>query len=371
MNGFKKVFSMMLMSSIIALSISVFRVSNAVAEDIDAMIKRLQGQVSNVDKSKDDVEKNIQRVETDYKDVLAQLEEDKASKEDAKMQAKADATNLVDETDKTKTTAKIDATVTGEENVDLFGDKKTVASAPLTTPTTDKDSISTQPETAKPALPFDRKPMYTVPANNKNPQNRGRRPFIRSEATVGSDIVYVASISSSKELSFAKAETKAYTGTNEQNEYLFSDNLANYCQMDTKKASEGGMTDCQNKVLLEKSSSSQSAKNNIADLVKASHQDDVVYGYTKAIQIGNDAAGYEKNVLIDMQKQFAASNTERDDIQNNAMALMEQTKRINVMTGMYATSVSQNAIKNLAVFEISGRDLTNIDKQYNAETEKK
>lgn len=250
------------------------------------------------------------------------------------------------------------------DDVDLFGEnKKTAAAAEKT--------VQSQPvqKSDEPALyPFQRQPVYSVPANTKTPQKRGRRPFIRSEIMPSGEEVFYARVHTQDKLSFAKEETTAYVGTTEQNIYVFSDNIANYCQLSAEDAAKNkNAKKCLDKIIELQSSSKQSDKRTAKELVNSSFMDDNLNSYASAVEHKVTASGFEEKVLIPSQEQFSKSTTERGDLQNLTLMAMEQTKTVNRLVDVYSTLLSLESFKNFSNFEVNSKEITDIEEQYKAQ----
>ena len=249
------------------------------------------------------------------------------------------------------------------DDIDLFGEnKKTVA--------VEKTRQSQPAEKAvEPALyPFQRQPVYSVPSNTKTPQKRGRRPFIRSEVMPSGEKVFYARVHMQDKLSFAKEEATAYVGTTEQNIYVFSDNIANYCQLSAEDAAKNkNAKKCLDKIIELQSSPKQSDKRTAKELVNSSFMDDNLNSYAAAVEHKVTASGFEEKVLMPSQEQFSKSTTERGDLQNLTLMAMEQTKTVNRLVDVYSTLLSLESFKNFSNFEVNSKEITNIDEQYKAQ----
>lgn len=221
-----------------------------------------------------------------------------------------------------------------------------------------QSSKATQTKT-KVSYPLERSPRYVAPKASKN-NSRGRKPFTRSDNEYNEGEIYFARRQGSEELSFAKEESvQAYTGTTEENVFVFSDNLANYCQMDTKTLDK--MSECLNRLIKERSGTSQSMKEQINELYQESLIDTTSHAIADAARFKNDTSGYEKNVLIPLQEKSSQATDERGDIEVLTLTEMEALKLKNKLIQIYSNQVGLDAFRDFGTFEVNNRDLTNID----------
>ena len=341
MNKLVKVLSILPFTT--CLMISAVNVPAAHAEDLDAMIARLQARVADLNKIQKETGENISAVENEYKQ---ELEEHK--------KANPGYDEKIAEAKEKRKGEKID--VSSQEEVDLFAaEEKTV----------DKKSTSvttTKTEDAK--SPFKRNPSYVAPKAT----SKGRRPFKRSDNHLSSSKLFFATVYNSEIFSFAKEDdSQPYTGTTEENVFVFSDNLANYCSIDTTSLDK--MQDCLNQLMKEKSGSSQAVVDKVTGLISESLQDTTVNAVSEAARYKNDSAGYETNVLTPLQEKSSNATTERDDIEVLTLNDMEISKLLNKLNTIKANQLGLDAFRSFGTFEINSRDMTDINEEYNAEVE--
>lgn len=347
-----KAFSTLLFGGVLCLTAVSVKVSGAWADDLDAMIARLQADVAGLDKLQEETGKGISALEEQYKDKLS---ETSASDYDSKIaEAKA-----------RRQAAKID--VSADSEIDLFGETKE-KNKPVA-----KEEKVTQKTKAAPAVeksyPLERSPRYVAP--KKSAPQKGRRPFTRSDNGLADSEIYFAGISFSENLSYAKEEESpatAYTGTTEEGVFLFSDNLANYCEIDAKSLDK--MPECAAKILKDKSAKSQSVKDNVITMHSESLQDATSNTVAEAAKFKNDSSGFEKNVLVPLQEKSSKATDERGDIEVLTLSDMEALKLKNRLLQVYSTMLANDAFRALGTFELSDRDITNIDDEFNAGQEK-
>lgn len=281
----------------------------------------------------------------------------------AAAQAKKEALSKIPEKAKeTETKTQSVSFAKSSDDVDLFGD------------TTKKKATPKATEPKDDALyPFQRKPVYTVPEKKVPTQKKGRRPFIRSELSSGGEEVLYAVVHNQEKLSFAKEEAAgAYVGTTEQNIYVFSDNIANYCELSAEDATKNkNAKKCLDKIIKLQASSKQSDKRTAKELVSSSFMDDNLNYYATAVEHKVTASGFEENVLIPSQEEFQKSTTERGDLQNLTLMAMEQTKTLNRISDVYSTLLSLEAFKNFSNFEINSKEITDIEQEYEAQNSDK
>lgn len=359
MNKLAKVFSILLLGAVSGLAVSSLKIPNAWAEDLDAMIARLQAQVTSLNQVQEETDNQIAAVETQYKNQLQQAEaDDKRVNYDAKI---AEA--------KLKSRAeKID--VSADTEVDLFGNSEKDAKIDAVKAEMPAVAKSEPAETMRPAYPLERNPRYVAPVSKNNSGNkRGRRPFTRSDNNLDVSKTYYARRSFSENFGFAKEEEGGvYTGTTEEDVFVFSDNLANYCQIDTKSLDK--MSECLAKIIKDKSSTSQSVIDNVTTMHSESLQDLTSHAVSDSARFKNDSSGFEKNVLLPLQEKSSKATDERGDIEVLTLTDMEALKLKNKLLQTYATMLSVDAFRAFGTFEVNGRDLTNIDEEFNAESDK-
>ena len=353
MNKRMKIFSALLFGGTLCLTATSVKVPNAGAEDLDAMIARLQAEVAGLDKLQEETGKGIEALETQYKDDLA-----KASVSGTDYDAKIAAAKA------RRQAEKIDVSTDAE--IDLFAssDEKNKSDAE-SEKTTAPAAAKPEPE-VKQAYPKERTPRYTAP--QKNNIKKGRRPFTRSDNDKGNSELYFAGMSSSLTLSFAaeaEAEGTAYTGTTEEGVFLFSDNLANYCEIDAKTLDK--MPECTAKMIKDKSAKTQSVKDNVMTMHAESLQDSTSNAVAEAAKFKNDSSGFEKNVLLPLQEKSSKATDERSDIEVLTLSDMEALKLKNRILQVYSTMLANDAFRAFGNFELSNRDMTDIDDEFNAQ----
>lgn len=367
MNKFTKNFSMIIAGFAVSLAILLNTVPEARAEDLDTIIARLKSEVAGLDEYQQESAQSISQVETEYKDVLEKYRE-----EAAKESTVTDYDAKIAEAKAKRQAEKID--VSADSEVDLFGSSEETSETKAVAekaPAAEKAAPKAEPAAARPAYPLERNPRYVAPASqNSGGSKRGRRPFTRSDNNLDTSEIYYASRSYSENFGFAKEETGGvYTGTTEENVFVFSDNLANYCQIDTKSLDK--MIDCLNKIVKDKSGKSQSVIDNVTTMVSESLQDLTSHAVADSARYKNDSSGYEKNVLLPLQEKSSKATDERGDIEVLTLTDMEALKLKNKILQTYATMLSVDSFRAISTFEVSNKDMTDIDEEYNAEVEKK
>lgn len=354
MNKQVKVFSTLLFGGVLCLTAASVKVPSAWADDLDAMIARLQAEVAGLDKLQKEAENDINAVEEQYKDDLSQSEA--ANSYDAKIaEAKA-----------RRQAAKID--VSADSEIDLFGETKEDKPAAKEDKTITVKKPQVVPAVQK-SYPLERSPRYVSP--KKNTPKKGRRPFTRSDNDLIDSELHYAGISFSENLSFAKEEESsgtAYTGTTEEGVFLFSDNLANYCKIDAKSLDK--MPECAAQMIKDKSAKSQSVVDNVTTMHSESLQDATSNTVAEAAKFKNDSSGFEKNVLGPLQEKSSKATDERGDIEVLTLSDMEALKLKNRLLQVYSTMLANDSFRALGTFELSNRDITNIDDEFNAAQEK-
>ena len=221
-----------------------------------------------------------------------------------------------------------------------------------------EQSATTQSEKEKVktiSYPQQREPRYIAPSKT----NKGRRPFTRSDNTYSPQEVHYAVRKNSEVLSYAKEAVQAYTGTTEENVFIFSDNIANYCQFDTNSLEK--MSDCLMKLIEKRSEGTQSSKQQMNELYQESLIDTTTHAIADTARYKNDAAGHEKNVLVPLQEKSSKATDERGDIEVLTLTEMEEVKLLNKLILIYANQLALDAFRDFGTFEVNNRDLTNID----------
>lgn len=352
MNKRMKIFSALLFGGTLCLTATSVKVPNAGAEDLDAMIARLQAEVAGLDKLQEETGKGIDALETQYKDDLA-----KASVSGTDYDAKIAAAKARRQAGKVEVSAdsEIDLFASSDENKSDVKNEKTTTQTAKPTPA------------AQQAYPKERTPRYTAP--QKSNIKKGRRPFTRSDNDRDDSELHFVGMSSSLTLKFAaEAEGTAYTGTTEEGVFLFSDNLANYCEIDAKTLDK--MPACTAKMIKDKSAKTQSVIDNVTTMHAESLQDSTSNAVAEAAKFKNDSSGFEKNVLIPLQEKSSKATDERSDIEVLTLSDMEALKLKNRILQVYSTMLANDAFRALGNFELSNRDMTDIDDEFNAQQEK-
>ena len=152
--------------------------------------------------------------------------------------------------------------------------------------------------------------------------------------------------------------------------FVFSDNIANYCQIDTNSSSDA-IVACLEKVLKDKSTGSQMAKDNVNQMYRDSMQDTVFHAVADSAKYKNDSAGFEANVLVPLQEKSAKSTDERGDIEVLTLVDMENYKILNKLIQAYATSLSVQSFNDFGSFEMNSEAISDISEESNAASENK
>ena len=205
--------------------------------------------------------------------------------------------------------------------------------------------------------PLERSPRYVEPQS----PSRGRRPFIRGDNSLDPKALHYAVRRKQERLSFAKEATQAYTGTTAENVFLFSDNLANYCEMDTTTLDK--MSECLEKVISQRAQGTQTAREQMNELYQDSLIDTTSHAIADAARYKNDTSGYEKEVLLPLQEKSSKATDERGDIEVLTLTEMEALKLKNKLIQVYASQLGLDAFRDFGTYEVNNRDLTNIDKK--------
>lgn len=228
-----------------------------------------------------------------------------------------------------------------------------------------KQEIQKEKEEKSEIIKKERKPTYVPRKNN----TQGRRPFRKSSSLDGSETY--ALVKGSEVFSYASeaesSSSQVYSGTTEENVFVFSDNLANYCKVDTKSIDK--MPECLNKVITEKASGVQTAKAKMQTLYEESLQDMTVNDVMEAAKAKNDSSGFEKNVLLPLQDKSSKSTDERGDIEVLTFSEMEGLKLKNKIIQIYSNLLAREAFVDFGNYEVSEMGITNIEEQYKQETE--
>ena len=314
-------------------SLTVCMAQAATLEEVLAKANQVEADISKTTVRQKEISQKMSDIETKYQKELSLAEPDGVASYDSKIAA-AKAKKQKDKEAKVETE---------EKSVEKAKPTQTKEE------TTKKKTIS---------YPLERNPRYVAPKSKSN--SRGRRPFTRSDNEYGQGELYFASRQNSEELSFAKEATaQAYTGTTEENVFVFSDNLANYCQIDTKSLDK--MSECLSKLIKERSGTSQSMQEQVNELYQESLIDTTSHAVADAARFKNDTSGYEKNVLLPLQEKSSKATDERGDIEVLTLTEMEALKLKNKLIQVYSNQLGLNAFKDFGTFEVNNRDLTNID----------
>ncbi len=315
----------------------------ATLEELTSRANQLQAEISKTAARGEQLDKSIKDIEEKYKEV--KTEPKGVDAYNAKIaEAKAKKEKLLKE-------KKADEGVTNKVKEDTITKKEV-------TPTKEEKTKDTEGSTKVIPYPFERNPSYEAPKNTY----KGRRPFTRSDNEYQEEKIFFASYKNSEALSFAKEETvQAYTGTTEENVFVFSDNLANYCKFDTNSLDK--MSECLNKLIAERTGTSQSMKTQINELYQESLMDTSSNAVTVAAEKTNDSSGYESKVLLPLQEKSSQATDERGDIEVLTLTEMEALKLKNKLLQIYATQLGLDSFRDYGTFEVNNRDLTNIDEQ--------
>lgn len=362
MNKLIKIFSMILLSGLSVFAVSSFWVSNVYAEeDLDAVIARLKTEVAGLNKHQQEAATSINQVETDYKDIL-----EKARKEEAENSKVTDYDAKIAEAQAKRKAENID--VSAEMQVDLFTAPEDEQTARIeeTEPTTaTAEPAAEAAAETRPAYPLERNPRYVAPApQSKSGSKRSRRPFTRSDNNIDYGKLHFASRSYTEKFGFAK-EGGVYTGTTEENVFVFSDNLANYCEIDTKSLDKMG--ECLAKITKDKAANSQSVVDKVTTMASESLQDLTSHAIADSARFKNDSSGYEKNVILPLQEKSSKATDERGDIEVLTLTEMESLKLKNKLLQTYATILAFDSFKDFNIFEVSNQDIADINEEFNAE----
>lgn len=308
-------------------------------EEVLAKANKTEAEINKMADRQKEISQRLSDIETKYQKELALPKAEGVEAYDAKIAAaKAQKAKNVDEKDNvTEKTSSEDS-------------KKTVNK----TETTQTKENSSNKKTID--YPWQRSPRYVAPQK----ASKGRRPFTRSDNEQIKENLYYASRKNSETISFAKEEAvQAYTGTTEENVFIFSDNLANYCKFDTQSLDK--MQDCLNQLIKERSSGSQGLTQQINELYQESLIDSTAHAIADAARFKNDSSDYEKNVLLPLQEKSSQATDERGDIEVLTLAEMEAIKLQNKVMQLYATQLGLDAFRDYGTFEVNNRDLTDID----------
>lgn len=313
----------------------------ATISELQAKAEKLEAEISKTTARQKEISQKLSDMEIKYQKELSLVEPEGAALYDAKIAA-AKAQADKDSKEKAKVSEKMPTTE------DKQNASKTASSS--------KEDISSSKKTIE--YPWQRSPRYVAPQKN----SKGRRPFTRSDNEQIKEDLYYARRKNSEIISFAKEESiQAYTGTTEENVFVFSDNLANYCKFDTNSLDK--TIDCLNKLIKERSSGSQGLTEQINELYQESLIDTTAHAIADAARFKNDSSGYEKNVLLPLQEKSSQATDERGDIEVLTLAEMEAIKLQNKVMQLYATQLGLDAFRDYGTFEVNNRDLTNIDNE--------
>ena len=307
----------------------------ATIAELQARAAKLETEVSSVGKQSQQIEEQLNKIEEEYQEEISVAKENPQGVDayDAKIAA-AKA--------KKEQEAK---TETKEEAAEKVKDE-----AEKVAPSETKEKVV--------PYPLERNPRYVAPKNT----TRGRRPFTKSDNDYLKSEIHYAQRNGTEELSFAKEEAvQAYVGTTEENVFVFSDNLANYCKFDTTNLEK--MTECLNSIISKRAEGTQSAKGQMNELFQESLIDTTTHAIADAARFKNDSSGYEKDVLLPLQEKSSKATDERGDIEVLTLTEMEALKLKNKLLQIYATQLGLDAFRDFGTFEVNNRDLTNIDEE--------
>lgn len=329
--------------------LSAFTLVNAsVAATLEEMILQAERNVENVTRRQEETEKYLNKIESDSYEKLSE-----ARKSDPKNKYDLRVQDVVKE--KQKVAKK-------EVKSEVKAEKKAAKEL--------KTQNKLENKTLKKENKVEKTKQQYIPQKKGKPA--GRRPFKRS-SDLGTDIYY-ASVSGSEILSFAaeanteNATTKSsnvYSGTTEENVFVFPDSLANFCQIDTTTIDK--MPDCINKIIKTGSSGNQASKESMRNLHQESAVDYAVNSSVNAMSIRAGAAGFEKNVLVPLQEKSSKATDERGDIEVLTYSLMEEVKLINQLVEIYAGILAREAFKDIGSSELMSSSITNIETEYEEE----
>lgn len=312
-------------------------VNTSKAESLEEMISRAEQNIEKTTQSQEKTEKYLNKIETDYKQQLSEARKsDPKNKYDLKRQEIAE---------KKQKTTPVEKEVTSKE---IKADKKVLK----------KESKT---ETSK-----------TKVAPQKKSKPTGRRPF-RKSSNLEND-VYYATVMGSEILSFAAEATQetpnntasnVYSGTTEENVFVFPDSLANFCQMDTKNIDK--MPECINKMIKSSTGGNQAEKESMRNLHNEGAVDYAVNASVNSMSITNESAGFEKNVLIPLQEKSSKATDERGDIEVLTYSQMEEIKLINKLVQVYAGILARESFKDIGSSELMSSSITKIEAEYEQE----
>lgn len=296
------------------------------AETLAEKIAQAEASIQALSKQQAETQTKLQQIEKDYKEEL---------EESRKNNPKYKYDNKVKEIQKAKNS------------------KQSVKTEQETTVKEKKQEQNQEMDVQKKT----RKPIYQP----KTIKGQGRRPFKKSSLLEGAETY--ASIEGSETFSFAdELETptiKVYSGTTEENIFVFSDNLANFCQIDTNSVDK--MPECLEKIIAVQGSGVQTAKDKMQILFEESLQDMTVNNVAESARIKNDAAGFEADVLIPLQQKSSNSSDERSDIEVLTFSEMEGLKLKNNIIMTYSNILARDSFVDFGNYEISEMGVTNID----------
>ena len=328
----------LLKSSLYGIFFSSLLVSSGYAAtiaELQARAAKLETEVSSVGKQSQQIEEQLNKIEEEYQEEISIAKENPQGVDayDAKIAAA-----------KAKKEQEV-KTETKEEAAEKVKDE-----AEKVAPSSPKEKVV--------SYPLERNPRYVAPKNT----TRGRRPFTKSDNDYLKSEIHYAQRNGTEELSFAKEEAvQAYVGTTEENVFVFSDNLANYCKFDTTSLDK--MTECLNSILSKRAEGTQSAKGQMNELFQESLIDTTTHAIADAARFKNDSSGYEKDVLLPLQEKSSKATDERGDIEVLTLTEMEALKLKNKLLQIYATQLGLDAFRDFGTFEVNNRDLTNIDEE--------
>lgn len=323
--------------SILGFAVASFAATTLHAETLEEKLNRVKSEISATE------ERQVQ-----LEDTLSKLNETS--------QKRGNALG-VEQTSSNRYNAKIAEAKTKQKNNKVETSAKEEKAEVKTEPE------NVQPQTKKVSLPMERSPKYVAPKQ----KSKTRRPFTRSSNEYGETIYYAGRFGTEK-LSFAKEEVQGYTGTTEENVFVFSENLANYCEMDTNSLDK--TEDCLNKIIKNMTTGSQTLNKQVNEMMQETMIDTTSQTIAETLEHKNDSSGYEKEVLLPLQERSSQATDERGDIEVMTLSDMEALKLKNKLLQIYSSQLSLNALKDFTSYEIKDTSITDINEEYNAEKSK-
>lgn len=339
MNNAKRHIMSILKGSVLGLTVATFAASTLYAETLEEKLNRVNAEISAVKEKQARVDEQLKQL-------------------DALAEEKGKALGVA-QTGQNKYDAKI-----AEAKAQKSTQSNKVVTEEPAKETAPKEVAAEQPVAKKVSLPMERTPKYETPKRN----SKTRRPFTRSANEYG-ETIYYAGRFGKEELHFAKEESvQGYTGTTEENVFIFSDNLANYCEMDTNSLDK--TEECLNKIIKNMTTGSQTLNKQVNEMMQETMIDTTSQTIAETLKHKNDSAGYEKEVLLPLQERSSQATDERGDIEVMTLGDMEALKLKNKLLQVYSSQLSMNALKDFTNYEIKDTSITDINEEYNAEKSK-